>query len=129
MYKPLALLVLLAPACSHSKPPVVPKSFVTKMAIEGGKDSVLECNTGSWTGRITILPEVKVGYQNVSVTSANAASSKTTLTLNEVLMTIESDGLRFGTDTFVPLKGEVEVSIRQDGIHVGGAKKADLPSK
>ncbi len=106
-----------------------PKTFVTRMVIEDGKESVLECHTSRWKGRITIAPDVKVGYRNVTETSAGGTSSKTTLTLNEALMTVEEQGLLFGADTRVELDGDVVVEIRTDGIYLAGKKVAALPAK
>lgn len=126
----LAFCVLVPLACSvevTSSPP--PKAFVTKMTLEDGKESFLECNTGIWTGRVTIAPDVKIGYKNVTTTSATGTESKTTLTLDEVLMTVEKTGLLFGSDTRVELKGEVAVDVRADGAYVNGKKVAALPAK
>jgi hypothetical protein len=72
---------------------------------------------------------VKVGYKNVTVTSAGGTESKTTLTLNDVLMTVEQNGLLFGTDTRVPLSGDVAVEIRTDGVYMQGKRVATLPVK
>jgi hypothetical protein len=123
------LLLLAVPlACTTNVEPP-PRAFVTKMVLEEGQDSFLECNTGTWTGRITIVNGVKVGYRNVTTSSAAGAESKTTLTVDDTLMTVEKDGLRFGTDTRVPLRGESAVEVKKDGVYVAGAKVASLPAK
>lgn len=126
----LLLLALMIPtACTVRVDTEPPKSYVTKMVIDNGKESILECNTGRWTGRITIAPDVMVDYKNVTTTAPEGAQSKTTLTLNGVLMTVEEDGLRFGSDTHVPLSGESAVGVQSDGVYIKGTKVADLQAK
>lgn len=122
-------LLVLSLGCSADVREPPSRSFVTKMAIDNGKESVLECDTGRWRGKITIAPDVKVGYRNVTTTTTQSTESKTTLTLNEVLMTVEPDGLLFGTDTRVNLSGDVAVDVRLDGIYVKGARVAAMPAK
>ena len=112
----LALCILIPPGCSAEVMPP-PRAYVTKMSLAEGKESYLECNTGAWTGRVTIAPDVKVGYKNVTVTTPRNTESKTTLTLNEVMMTVEKNGLLFGADTRVPLSGEVAVEVRSLCVH------------
>lgn len=124
---PLYWLVPLACTSEVESPP--PKSFVTSMSLEDGKESVLECNTGQWTGRISIAPDVRVDYKNVSTSSAAGAESKTTLTLDGVPMTVEEGGLRFGADSRVRLSDNVAVEIRKDGVYIAGDKALALPVK
>ncbi|MDZ4773057.1 MAG: hypothetical protein SGI72_07965 [Planctomycetota bacterium] len=123
------MLLVLVLGCSADVREPASRSFVTRMVIDDGKESSLECDTGRWRGKITIAPDVKVGYRNVTTTGVQSTESKTTLTLNEVLMTVEPNGLLFGTDTRVNLSGDVAVDVRTDGIYVKGAKVASLPSK
>ena len=126
----LPLCVLIPLACSTEAKSPPPKSFVTKMVIDNGKESILEVNTGRWTGRITIAPDVKVDYKNVTTTTNTAGSeSKTTLTLDGVLMTVEKDGLRFGTDSRLKLGDNAVVEVRKDGVYVAGDKALALPVK
>lgn len=115
-------------ACTKPAPAAPPASFVTRMLLDNSKDSILECNTGVWTGRVTIAREIVVGYQNVTTTTTVGTASKTTLTLDGVLMTVERDGLCFGASTRVALAGETEVTVRRDGVYVKGQKQADLPA-
>jgi hypothetical protein len=124
----LALCLLVPFGCSAEVMPP-PRAYVTKMSLAEGKESYLECNTGAWTGRVTIAPDVKVGYKNVTVTTPRNAESKTTLTLNEVMMTVEKNGLLFGTNTRVPLSGEVAVEVRSDGVYMHDKLVATLPAK
>lgn len=125
----LVLLLVIPFACTPEVEKQAPRSYVTRMSIASGQESVLECETGRWRGRITIAADVEVGYRNVTTTGSGGPDSKTTLTLDDVLMTIEPEGLLFGADTRVQLDGEVAVVVRKDGILVNSAHVADLPAK
>lgn len=124
----IPLIALVSLACTTKVEPP-PRAFVTRMSLEEGKESTLECNTGVWSGRVTISADVKVGYKNVTTTSSAGTESKTTLTVDDTLMTVEKDGLLFGAATRVPLQGESAVEIKRDGAYVKGAKVASLPAK
>ncbi len=125
----LLLALSFAVGCSTKVESKPPQSPITAMSIDNGKESFFECNTERWSGRVTVAPDVKVGYRSVTTPSARGSQSNITLMLNDVLVTIEPEGLRFGADTRVPLTGETAVQVRADGVFVKGAKVTDLPTK
>jgi hypothetical protein len=125
MSRLLILLVFLGAACSSkaSEVPAAGAHVIRSMQLNEGKPSHIGFESPHAQGMIEIAPDVKIGYQAVTVTPDASGASRQVITLDGKTLEFWGPELKIGERSYGKLSGAVQIKIDASGVTVNGEKR------